>query len=67
MIGFENVSKFVVSNVTLHIPEGKTVGLIGDSGAGKTTLIKLACGLLKADSGKVFCRQRDCELIFLLP
>ena len=59
MIGFENVSKFVVSNVTLHIPEGKTVGLIGDSGAGKTTLIKLACGLLKADSGKVFTLRKE--------
>ena len=59
MIGFENVSKFVVSNVTLHIPEGKTVGLIGDSGAGKTTLIKLACGLLKAESGKVFTMRKD--------
>lgn len=54
MIGFENVSKFVVSNVTLHIPEGKTVGLIGDSGAGKTTLIKLACCLLTSP----FCKKK---------
>ena len=59
MIGFENVSKFIVSDVTLYIPEGKTVGLIGASGAGKTTLIKLACGLLKPKSGKVYTMRKD--------
>ena len=62
MIIFENVSKFIISNVTLHIPEGKTVGLIGASGAGKTTLIKLACGLLQAESGQVFAMRRKPSL-----
>lgn len=53
MILFEDVNKFVLKNVSLHIPKGKIVGVIGASGAGKTTLLKLACGLLQPDSGYV--------------
>ena len=54
MISFENVSKWTLSDVSIHIPRGKTVGLIGASGAGKTTFIKLACGLLEASGGSVY-------------
>lgn len=54
MINFENVSCRVLKGVSLNIPKGETVGLIGKSGAGKTTLIKLACGLLAPESGRVF-------------
>ncbi len=54
MISFENVSKFILSNISIHVPEGETVGLIGASGAGKTTFMKLACGLLAPESGTVY-------------
>lgn len=54
MINFENVSCRVLKGVSLNIPKGETVGLIGKSGAGKTTLIKLACGLLAPESGRIF-------------
>ena len=54
MINFENVSCRVLKGVSLNIPKGETVGLIGRSGAGKTTLIKLVCGLLAPESGRVF-------------
>ncbi|MBQ9767838.1 MAG: ATP-binding cassette domain-containing protein [Lachnospiraceae bacterium] len=53
MICFEQVSKFILSDVSIHIPEGSSVGLIGASGAGKTTFLKLACGLLLPDKGYV--------------
>lgn len=59
MVIFEKVSKFIISDVTFHIPEGKTVGLIGASGAGKTTLIKLTCGLLKPDLGQVYTMRKE--------
>ena len=49
MISFENVSKFILKDVNIHIPEGTTLGIIGATGAGKTTFIKLCCGLLEAD------------------
>lgn len=54
MINFENVSCRVLKNISLNIPRGETVGLIGRSGAGKTTLIKLACGLLAPEDGRIF-------------
>lgn len=53
MIQLEHVSKFILSDVTLHVPEGTSVGLIGESGAGKTTLLKLASGLLLQEEGRV--------------
>lgn len=53
MICFEQVSKFILSGVNLHIPQGSTVGLIGASGAGKTTFLKLTCGLLLPAAGTV--------------
>lgn len=40
-------------NVSLEIPRGKIVGLLGPNGSGKTTLIKLISGLLTLDSGEI--------------
>lgn len=59
MINFENVGKYDLSDITLNIPKGEAVGIIGASGAGKTTLIKLACGILAPDSGNVWTLGRD--------
>lgn len=59
VISFEQVSKYSLQDISFHIPKGETVGLIGASGAGKTTLIKLACGLLAPDSGRVYTLDRN--------
>lgn len=59
MICFDEVSKFILSRISLHIPQGKTVGVIGASGAGKTTFLKLACGLLVPDSGKIYVMGKN--------
>lgn len=59
MINFENVGKYKLNNITLNIPDGGIVGIIGASGAGKTTLIKLACGLLAPDTGLVRTLGKD--------
>ena len=53
MITLENVSKFIISDLSLHIPKGECVGLMGVSGAGKTTLLKLMSGLLAPDHGYI--------------
>ena len=45
--------------VSLHIPEGTVVGVIGASGSGKTTLLKLTAGLLQPSSGRVRVGDRD--------
>jgi ABC-2 type transport system ATP-binding protein len=40
-------------NVSLHVPRGRVTGLIGPDGAGKTTLMRLAVGLLAPDEGRI--------------
>ncbi len=42
-----------VDDVSLEIRKGEMFGLIGPDGAGKTTTIRLACGLLRADAGRI--------------
>lgn len=53
MIFFEHVSKFILSDISIHVPPGISLGLIGPSGSGKTTFLKLACGLLQPEEGCV--------------
>ena len=43
----------VLREVTLSIPHGQTVGVIGESGCGKTVLLKLLVGLLRPTAGRV--------------
>jgi peptide/nickel transport system ATP-binding protein len=42
-----------VDDVSLTIPEGGSVALVGESGCGKTTTLRIATGLTKPDSGSV--------------
>jgi ABC-2 type transport system ATP-binding protein len=42
-----------VNDVSLEIRRGEMFGLIGPDGAGKTTTIRLICGLLRADTGTI--------------
>ena len=43
----------VVEGLTLQIPEGAFVGVVGPSGAGKTTFLRLAAGMLRPSTGEV--------------
>ena len=57
-ISFQRVTKIygtlrALDNVSFTIGRGEMFGLIGPDGAGKTTAIRLACGLIGADSGVV--------------
>jgi osmoprotectant transport system ATP-binding protein len=46
-------NKFVLNGLSLDIPDGQTVALLGISGSGKTTLLKCLCGLLRPDHGTI--------------
>ena len=50
---YENQQNFVLDNISFQIPSKKTIGIIGKTGAGKTTLIDLFIGLLTPYSGKI--------------
>ena len=47
---FGNVQ--ALSNISCKIPRGKVTALVGDNGAGKSTFIKIICGVHLPDSGK---------------
>lgn len=58
MIELANVSKKyggrrALAGVSLTLPKGKIIGLVGENGSGKTTMLKLIAGLLTPDGGKV--------------
>ena len=42
-----------VNNISLKLPRGKLIGLLGPNGSGKTTLIKMMNGLLKPTQGSI--------------
>jgi ABC-type sugar transport system ATPase subunit len=79
-ISFRNVKKvypsgtYALNNINFDIEQGDFVSIIGESGGGKTTLLKLISGLEKATSGEIYfddeisnfikVAQRDVAFVF---
>jgi len=53
--------KTVLSGFNLKVHPGETIALVGESGAGKTTLINMVIGFIKPDTGMVFLDGKDME------
>jgi ATP-binding cassette, subfamily B, bacterial PglK len=68
-IKFQNVSftysknyKPVFDGISLSIPKGSRVGIVGSTGGGKSTLLDLLMGLLDPSEGKIYVDGKDVSL-----
>lgn len=64
VIVFEDVTiafddKRVLDGISFHLPRGETKALFGVAGSGKSTILKLALGLIKPDSGRITVLGED--------
>ena len=65
LIKFENIEKSyengvkIIDNLNFTIDSGEFITLIGKSGCGKTTMLKLINRLIKPDSGKIFIKGKE--------
>ncbi|WP_275382136.1 ATP-binding cassette domain-containing protein [Xenorhabdus bovienii] len=60
---YDGASHSVISDFSIKIDEGESVAIIGPSGTGKSTLIKIMCGLIKPQSGEVLFNNSDIYLL----
>ena len=51
--------KVAVDHVDIQVPEGQVWGFLGPNGSGKTTTIRMICGLLRPDEGEGTCLGYD--------
>ncbi|SCY02236.1 ABC transporter ATP-binding protein [Ruminococcus sp. YE282] len=55
--------KIILDKVTFHVDEGEIFGLLGPSGAGKTTIMNILCGQRKATSGQTIINGIKSEML----
>jgi len=64
MIEFQNVTKsfddeVVLRNISFRVNRGETLIILGESGSGKSTILKLILGLIKPDTGRIIVEDQD--------
>ncbi len=58
-LSFSYDSKPFIDNLDLKINDGEVVGIIGNTGCGKSTFVRFIAGLIKSDSGKIIIDGDD--------
>ena len=56
---------WALRDVTIHVEQGETVGLLGHNGSGKSTLLKCVAGIMRPTSGTIHKRGRTAALLEL--
>lgn len=64
MIEIKNITKkydsnIILDNISATFEEGKIYGIVGKNGSGKSVLLKIICGFIKPDEGKVIIDNID--------
>lgn len=59
MYKYPNTEKYIFEGASMKIPKGKSVGIMGTSGAGKSTVVDILLGLLHAEKGSIQIDSRD--------
>ncbi|HNW25565.1 MAG TPA: ATP-binding cassette domain-containing protein [Candidatus Gastranaerophilaceae bacterium] len=57
-------NKTVIDNVSFEVADGEVLAIVGFSGSGKSTILKLICELLKPDSGEIETSMGDVAMVF---
>ncbi len=58
---YEGADKDTISHLNLSIKAGEKIALVGENGAGKTTIVKLLCGLYHPTEGTIYVNGMDIE------
>ena len=56
--------KTVLKDISFEVKDGETLAIVGFSGSGKSTILKIICGLLEADSGTIQTSDGDIAMVF---
>ena len=56
---YPNTTKLIFDHADMVIPVGKSVGIVGTSGAGKSTVVDILLGLLEAQNGRLLADGKD--------
>jgi ATP-binding cassette subfamily B protein len=56
---YPNTENFALKNVSIDIPVGERIAIVGENGSGKTTFIKLLCGLYDISGGEINLNERN--------
>lgn len=54
----------VLDNISFTVEQGEVLSIVGFSGSGKSTILKILCGLLKPDSGIIDIGDGDVAMVF---
>ena len=56
--------KRVIDDISFKVHNSETLAIVGFSGSGKSTILKLICGLLQPDSGEIITSEGDTAMVF---
>ncbi len=56
--------KIVINDISFKVANGEILAIVGFSGSGKSTVLKLICGLIPHDSGEIITSEGDIAMVF---